>query len=1126
MPDQSPSLFDTALAEYQKALAPLTKLRTAAQLAALLKALGYELTGEQQLGQIADAFNGIAADVEKLPGLAGGLAEDQSLGNTVKLISTVADCVERIMRLGDSLEDVFKGVDPGGLAGMAAALPRRLLDYLVCVYLRDNHCRIFAVTSLLGITKTEDAPLAALAAAPGEEPQTVSVSVITWQYIPDLLTNISGVLKTEYNWDAGADVNIDLLFKRLADLMSAFMLPGGLYPQDPAVSGFLGFDKIPDGGVKEIRIPLYQDGAWPDAYAETGLVLSPLANARGAAGGLALMPYAGESAKFDINLNERFKLEFSESFKTSGGIVLMLRPPAEAEFGAMLSADLISAELGAQLLQNKKMPIILVGDQNSSRLSVDMLGARFFASLACGSCDLGIELSAEDIELVISKGDGDGFLQKVLPDEPFAVTCGLAIGYSAKKGFYVKEAGQDSAGVEYSVTLDKKIGIITIQSMLLRLTYGDSAIKLVIALSGGLNIGPVAASVSQIGLEAAVKFAGGGAELTLGFKPPNGVGLVIDSAVIKGGGYLSIDTEKGRYVGILQVKMMSLGITIYGLLDTKDAAGKPLKSGYSLLLMVFCEFSPIQLGFGFVLTGIGGLLALHRSLDTDVLREQMRNRALDYIMFPSDPIGQAPAMTDTLSKIFPTQDGVFVIAPMVRIGWGSPDPMLKVDIGIMLELPSFNKIVLLGRMKLALPDEKDPVAVINLDSLGILRLDEGSLSLDAELYDSKIAILAISGEMALRLNWKGDKQFLFSMGGYHPAFKAPPGFPSLKRMAATLSIDDWFHLRLESYMALTSNTLQFGARVDLDATIGDIVGKGSLFFDALMYFNPFGLQVDFGASISIEVYGINLFAVSFDAHLAGPSPWHVWGTAKFHVLFVDLEFKLDARIGDSAPSAPPDPVDIEAAVLAEIAHAANWGALPPDGFQAVTLRQAKTADGDILLHPLGSLQFSQKALPLNTGLDKFGNALIRGANLIEISGVTLGDASGPGPAPLDTPELYELYEDFAPAQYFSLTEAQKLASPSFVRYTSGFAAAYDAVDFDDQSAETDFDYETVYEDTTGEAPVGAAGVLKLPRLPVRREIILNAVSGPRELAIAASLGVSARTGARAKALRFSKPTLL
>ena len=39
--------------------------------------------------------------------------------------------------------------------------------------------------------------------------------------------------------------------------------------------------------------------------------------------------------------------------------------------------------------------------------------------------------------------------------------------------------------------------------------------------------------------------------------------------------------------------------------------------------------------------GLGGLFGLRRALDTDALRAGLRNRTLDAILFPQDPVTNA-----------------------------------------------------------------------------------------------------------------------------------------------------------------------------------------------------------------------------------------------------------------------------------------------------------------------------------------------------------------------------------------------------------------------------------------------------------------------------------------------------
>ena len=153
-------------------------------------------------------------------------------------------------------------------------------------------------------------------------------------------------------------------------------------------------------------------------------------------------------------------------------------------------------------------------------------------------------------------------------------------------------------------------------------------------------------------------------------------------------------------------------------------------------------------------------------------------------------------MIRTLSAVFPVAPNRFVVGPMVRLGWGSP-PILTLDIAILLDLFSPIRIVILGRIKVALPEDGDAaVVVIKLDVVGIIDFDRGEISIDATIYDSMIAAFAISGDMALRVRWKDDPAFALSVGGFHPGFTPPADFPSLNRLAISLATGDNPRLRL------------------------------------------------------------------------------------------------------------------------------------------------------------------------------------------------------------------------------------------------------------------------------------------------------------------------------------------
>ncbi len=110
------------------------------------------------------------------------------------------------------------------------------------------------------------------------------------------------------------------------------------------------------------------------------------------------------------------------------------------------------------------------------------------------------------------------------------------------------------------------------------------------------------------------------------FKPPNGVGLALDAGVVRGGGYLYLDYDKGEYAGALELVFSGfLAVKAIGLINTRMPDGS---DGFSLLIVVTAEFgTPIQLGFGFTLVGLGGLLGLNRTMVLEELAQGRRHRA-------------------------------------------------------------------------------------------------------------------------------------------------------------------------------------------------------------------------------------------------------------------------------------------------------------------------------------------------------------------------------------------------------------------------------------------------------------------------------------------------------------------
>src|SRR5262249_5419452 len=155
----------------------------------------------------------------------------------------------------------------------------------------------------------------------------------------------------------------------------------------------------------------------------------------------------------------------------------------------------------------------------------------------------------------------------------------------------------------------------------------------------------------------------------------------------------------------------------------------------------------------------------------------------------------------------------------------------EAEFGLLIELPSPVRLVLLGQVTGRFPTREAPVVQLKLDVLGWLDFGAKTLGLDGHLYDSRIAMFAVSGDLALRVAWGAQPLFVLSIGGFHPHFQAPPGLPELRRITLALGASNGNpRLTLEAYVALTSNSFQLGARAEVYADFAIVGLHGYLQF--------------------------------------------------------------------------------------------------------------------------------------------------------------------------------------------------------------------------------------------------------------------------------------------------------
>jgi hypothetical protein len=375
-----------------------------------------------------------------------------------------------------------------------------------------------------------------------------------------------------------------------------------------------------------------------------------------------------------------------------------------------------------------------------------------------------------------------------------------------------------------------------------------------------------------------------------------------------------------------------------------------------------------------------------------------------------------------------------VFGPLAKIGWA--DDIVTGEAALLLELPEPIKLLLIGDVQVGVPSN-DPQLVLHISFDGGVDVGKQLAFFDATLHDSRLESYPISGDLAFRYSWGDQAVFALALGGFNPQFQPPAGFPTLKRLAISIH-SSVARIEAQSYLALTSNTLQFGARVELTAGTGTFNVHGWLGFDALCERNPLAFEFDLTAGVDLRAGTDVIASVHLDGKLSGPTPWHIAGKASLSLLFFDVTVHFDKTWGTTAGALPaPNPLPALAAALAQ---RSSWtGALPPTVRAAITPAGSPAeADDAVLLDPAAPLRISQRVVPLDQPITRFAGTPLGQTTTLTLDSLT---AFNNATAPSGTTSA-----EFAPAQFLELTDAQKLSLPSFSAFDAGVELGGDAVD--------------------------------------------------------------------------------
>lgn len=701
------------------------------------------------------------------------------------------------------------------------------------------------------------------------------------------------------------------------------------------------------------------------------------------------------------------------------------------------------------------VPAFRYGKAGKSRL--DIVGFDVAGNISQDDQSIGLGVRGGRLSLHLDEiVPGLGSLFSALGADKFEAKLDGRLKASSRAGLCF----EGEAGLKIRVASGLKIpGAARLDYLDLELGSKDKALRLGAMAAGRFSVGAFTASIDAFG----VAYAPTTGEAS--FLPPKGIGLRVDAGLVKGGGYLMLDFEAQQFAGTMELTIGAFSVKAIAILST---GGPGSDARFALFVLIYMRWpGGIELALRFTLNAIGGMLGVNHDFDEQALMRAMPSGAMDDVLFPDDPVGDAPRIIASLKTIFPVRRGADVIGIMAEIGWGS-DHFCSLRLGLILPFGrnagpdnGFEYLYIVGRLQIVcFKDIPKPIRLeITCDLLG--RFGVGANGIDIGLYarlrDSRIGPTAIEGGLAFAVRTGPDPRFLIAAGGFHPAFKEiPADFPSpIDRIGASYDIGV-MKVWLRGYTAVTSGSVQFGVELGCRYKLGPIGFTAELGFDALIHFSPFEFEARARAGAALSYRGHELLGIHLELTIWGPDRWRIKGHGSFTIFVWDVDVNVDESWGDDVAT-PEERIRLHVKVQEDLLNRTNWSfALPSGGDPLVTVSHAGLpADPAVqVVHPLSGMSYVQRRIPFGLALDRVSFCAIDGPKVFPVPAISF---AGGEPAPGTT-----LFEPFAVPEYLTLTDEQKLSRPGFEQLPAGVSVGAGGYVVPDRAEEVAIECELIF----------------------------------------------------------------
>ncbi|KAI1174568.1 hypothetical protein F4777DRAFT_380648 [Nemania sp. FL0916] len=444
-----------------------------------------------------------------------------------------------------------------------------------------------------------------------------------------------------------------------------------------------------------------------------------------------------------------------------------------------------------------------------------------------------------------------------------------------------KKQGQD--GKSTKAELKKKAGGVSISNIGLR--YKDGF--LYVLLDASFLLGPIGFTFIEAAVGIKLESLRDMTKNAIKFEL-SGLAIAFDQPPVRLGGIFMYKNtpEMKSFAGGLVVGLEPYQLTASGMYGQMkdpafDTAFVFAKLEGPLITLEFAEISGITGGFGYNNEAVG-----------ENLLEYLRKLV-------------------STTGFFTIKDGAMWLAAGLKV---SAFKILDIDAVFIV---SWSPAVALGIYGVAVAQIPKgggrPFAHVELGLLASLDLGAGVFKVEMQLAPSSYIFdpsCRLTGGFALYY-WfnddvpqnKGD--WVFTIGGYHRAFKRPPHYPNPPRLGISWQVGSTISIVGEAYFAITPKACMGGGRLEATLVAGPLRAWFAAWADFLINYNPFDFVGQVGVSIGVSCKVdllITSFTVSIEVgaqlDLKGPP---LRGRVKVDLWIVSFKVYFGPEVGEQKP---------------------------------------------------------------------------------------------------------------------------------------------------------------------------------------------------------------------------------